>query len=52
MKHHEHRQTYSPAAERAEKRAAAGLDFLAVLLIAGALTVAALAYFDVLTKGF
>ena len=52
MKHHEHRQLYSPAAERAEKRAAAGLDFLAVLLIAGALTVGALSYFDIFTKGF
>jgi hypothetical protein len=28
MKHHQHRQHYSPAAERAEARAAAGFDFL------------------------
>ena len=52
MKHHRHRQHYSPAAERAEARAAAGFDFLAVLIGAGALTVGALAYFDIFTKGF
>ena len=50
MKHHKHRQHYSP--ERAESRAAAGFDFLAVLLVAGALTVGALFYFDIFTKGF
>ena len=52
MKHHKHRQHYSPAAERAEARAAAGFDFLAVLIVAAALTVGALAYFDIFTKGF
>jgi hypothetical protein len=52
MKHHQHRQHYSPAAERAEQRATAGADFVAVLLIAGALTVGALFYFDIFTKGF
>ena len=52
MKHHQHRQHYSPAAERAESRAAAGFDFLAVLIVAGALTVGALVYFDIFTKGF
>ena len=52
MKHHKHRQHYSPGAERAEARAAAGFDFLAVLLVAGALTVGALFYFDIFTKGF
>ena len=52
MKHHKHRQHYSPGAERAEKRAAAGFDFLAVLIVAGALTVGALFYFDIFTKGF
>jgi len=52
MKHHQHRQHYSPAAERAEARAAAGFDFLAVLIVAAVLTVGALAYFDIFTKGF
>lgn len=52
MKHHRHRQTYSPAAERAEARATAGADLVAILLFSGALTVAALAYFDILTRGF
>ncbi len=52
MKHHRHRQHYSPAAERAAERAAAGADFLAVLIVAGALTVGALVYFDIFTKGF
>ena len=52
MKHHRHRQHYSPAAERAEKRAAAGFDFVAVLIVAGALTVGALVFFDIFTKGF
>ena len=52
MKHHRHRQHYSPAAERAESRAAAGADFAAVLIVAGALTVGALFYFDIFTKGF
>ena len=52
MNHHQHRQHYSPAAERAEKRAAAGFEFLAVLIVAGALTVGALAYFEIFTKGF
>jgi hypothetical protein len=52
MKHHRHRQTYRPGAERAEARAAAGADFVAVLLIAGLLTWGALSYFDIFTKGF
>ena len=52
MKHHRHRQHYSPAAERAELRAAAGAEFAAILLVAGALTVGALFYFDIFTKGF
>jgi hypothetical protein len=52
MKHHQHRQTYSPAAERAAQRAAAGAELLAVLIVAGLLTLGALAFFDVLTKGF
>ena len=52
MKHHRHRQHYSPAADRAEARASAGADFAAILIIAGALTVGALAYFDIFTKGF
>jgi hypothetical protein len=52
MKHHQHRQHYSPAAERAAERAAAGADFLAVLIVAGLLTLGALAYFDILTRGF
>jgi hypothetical protein len=52
MKHHQHRQHYSPAAEHAEKRAAAGADFAAVLIIAGLLTWGALSYFDIFTKGF
>ena len=52
MKHHQHHQHYSPAAERAESRAAAGADFAAVLIIAGLLTMGALAYFDIFTKGF
>jgi len=52
MKHHRHRQHYSPAAERAESRAAAGADFAAILIVAGLLTMGALAYFDIFTKGF
>ena len=52
MKHHKHRQHYSPGAERAEARAAAGADFAAVLIIAGLLTWGALSYFDIFTKGF
>jgi hypothetical protein len=36
--------------ERLSERAQCALDFLAVLLIAAALTVGALAYFDILTK--
>lgn len=35
--------------ERIMRRAQSALDFLSVLLIAGALTVGALKYFDVLT---
>jgi hypothetical protein len=41
--------TYSPSREAIEKRRAAAMDFLAVLAISGALTVLALAYFDILT---
>jgi hypothetical protein len=41
--------TYSPSREAIEKRRAATMDFLTVLAIAGALTVLALAYFDILT---
>ncbi len=52
MKHHRHRQHYSPAAERAKARAAAGADFAAILIIAGLLTMGALAYLDIFTKGF
>ena len=40
---------YSPSREAIEKRRAAAMDLLAVLAIAGALTVLALAYFDILT---
>jgi hypothetical protein len=36
----------------ARARAAAGADFAAVLIVAGALTVGALFYFDIFTKGF
>jgi len=41
--------TYSPSREAIEKRRAAVMDLLTVLAIAGALTVLALAYFDILT---
>jgi hypothetical protein len=40
--------TYSPSREALEKRRAAAMDLLAVLAVAGALTVLALAYFDIL----
>jgi hypothetical protein len=41
--------TYSPSREAIEKRRAAAMDFFAVLVYAAALTVLALAYFDILT---
>lgn len=44
-----HRYTYKPTQEALEKRRAAAMDFFAVLVYAAALTVCALAYFDILT---
>jgi hypothetical protein len=44
-----HRYTYKPTQEALEKRRAAAMDVLAVLVYAAALTVLALAYFDILT---
>jgi len=44
-----HRYTYSPSQEALEKRRAAAMDMLAVLAYSVALTVLALAYFDILT---
>jgi hypothetical protein len=44
-----HRYTYKPTQEALEKRRQAALDFLAVLVYAAALTILALAYFDILT---
>jgi hypothetical protein len=44
-----HRYTYSPSQEALEKRRAAAMDVLAVLAYSVALTVLALAYFDILT---
>lgn len=41
--------TYKPTQEALEKRRAAAMDLLAVLLIATGLTLLALAYFDILT---
>ena len=41
--------TYSPSRDAIEKRRAAAMDLLAVLAVTGALTVLALAYFDILT---
>ncbi|CAB4218447.1 hypothetical protein UFOVP1610_30 [uncultured Caudovirales phage] len=41
--------TYSPSQEKMEKRRAAAMDFLAVLIYSAALTLCALAYFDILT---
>ena len=41
--------TYSPSQEKIEKRRAAAMDFLAVLIYSAALTLCALAYFDILT---
>jgi hypothetical protein len=41
--------TYKPSQEALEKRRAASMDLLAVLAIAGALTLLGLAYFDILT---
>jgi hypothetical protein len=43
-----HHYTYSPNQEALEKRRAAAMDIFAALTIAAALTVCALAYFDVL----
>ena len=44
-----HRYTYTPTQEALEKRRAAAMDYLAVLVIAAALTLLGLAYFDILT---
>ena len=44
-----HRYTYKPSQEALEKRRAAAMDMIAVLIYAAALTVCALAYFDILT---
>ena len=44
-----HRYTYKPTQEALFKRRAAALDFLAVLVYSAALTILALAYFDILT---
>jgi hypothetical protein len=44
-----HRYTYKPTQEALEKRRAAAMDMLAVLVYAAALTALALAYFDILT---
>jgi hypothetical protein len=44
-----HRYTYRPTAEAIERRRLAAWDFLAVLIYSAALTVCALAYFDILT---
>ena len=45
-----HRYTYKPTQEALEKRRRlAAWDFLAVLIYSAALTVCALAYFDILT---
>lgn len=44
-----HRYTYKPTQEALEKRRAAAMDMLAVLAYSVALTVCALAYFDILT---
>lgn len=46
MRHH---YTYKPTQEALEKRRAAAMDILAVLAYSAALTVCALAYFDILT---
>jgi hypothetical protein len=44
-----HRYTYKPTQDALERRRAAAMDFFAVLVYAAALTVCALAYFDILT---
>tara|TARA_R110000868_G_scaffold399902_1_gene673928 strand:- start:697 stop:924 length:228 start_codon:yes stop_codon:yes gene_type:complete len=44
-----HRYTYKPTQEALEKRRAAAMDMIAVLIYSAALTVCALAYFDILT---
>lgn len=43
-----HRYTYKPTQEALEKRRQAAMDFFAVLVYSAALTVCALAYFDIL----
>jgi hypothetical protein len=44
-----HRYTYKPSQEAFEKRRAAAMDMIAVLIYSAALTLCALAYFDILT---
>jgi hypothetical protein len=44
-----HRYTYKPTQEALEKRRQAAMDMLAVLIYSAALTLCALAYFDILT---
>jgi hypothetical protein len=44
-----HRYTYKPSQEALEKRRAAAMDMLVVLVYGAALTVLALDYFDILT---
>jgi hypothetical protein len=44
-----HHYTYSPTQEALEKRRAAAMDVLAVLVYAAGLTLLLLAYFDILT---
>ena len=44
-----HKYTYSPSQEQVERRRAAAMDMIAVLIYSVALTVCALAYFDILT---
>lgn len=43
-----HHYTYKPSQEALEKRRAAAMDYLTVLLIAAGLTLLGLAYFDIL----
>ena len=44
-----HHYTYKPSQEALEKRRAAAMGFLAVLIYSAALTLLGLAYFDILT---
>jgi hypothetical protein len=44
-----HRYIYKPSQEALEKRRQAAMDYLAVLIYSAALTLCALAYFDILT---